>query len=390
MEVRSLLNEASADAVVVRCINALVADFERQGGLSGDDVYRLLSARSLSPDQSVLVLKGLRELQIKVDEDDNQTPAHSSPGGVGARSSADVQIRMAKHLILSADQETALGRRIKLGIDALEKTKEGTSGKGLSELVADGIRAKGVLVASNIRLVFSIARRYLGSGLEQDDLVQEGILGLLRAAEKFDYTLGYKFSTYATWWIRQSMERGIANTARTIRIPVHVVEQIDKVRRTASRIETTYGRPPSIPELAFELQMDAAQVLALRQLDAGVLSLDSLVGEDVTLGNFVVGTLESPAQAVEQSILVKTFADRLARTVGLFKTVAADERAHDIIRRRFGFPPYESPQTLEVIGEDYGVTRERIRQIEKKFLTHTVVRSMFEDLEEGWFGDESD
>jgi RNA polymerase sigma factor (sigma-70 family) len=212
---------SSSGSAVERCVRDLRADLERQGGLSLDDVYRLISAHRLAPTDAAAVLVLLNELGIVVETDED------SVDDADGRSLAVAGNHLGSHRILSAADEVHLGRRIRIGLETEQALGDGEPTDGEAELIRDGREAHQTLVRSNIRLVMSMARRYTGQGVELDDLIQEGVLGLMRAADKFDHTLGYKFSTYATWWIRQSIDRAIANSARTIRLPVHVVEQVN-------------------------------------------------------------------------------------------------------------------------------------------------------------------
>jgi RNA polymerase primary sigma factor len=366
-----------AGAKVVRCVADARADFERQGGLTADDVYRLVASHRLTPDEVVAVFAGLSDLGLDLDEgDDDQLDT-------AAFSGASIN-RLGSHSILTAADEVALGRRIRLGLEALERVASDGPSSAEAEQIRDGREAHRALVRSNVRLVMSIARRSAGQGLDLDDLIQEGMLGLMRAADKFDHTLGFKFSTYATWWIRQSIERGLANSSRNIRLPVHVVEDMSRLRRIRQKMESVRGRAPTLQELSFELDMKPEKVSALMDYARGVVSLDLLVGEDTTIGDLQSDPGLSPQWIVENEILRN---DVEARLQAVGNELGA--RAEDILRRRFGFAIEGELQTLDEVGKLHGVTRERIRQIESKTLKSDFVRDLFCDLEGSWFNSDA-
>jgi RNA polymerase primary sigma factor len=274
--------------------------------------------------------------------------------------------------LLTGADEVALAKRIEAGTLAAEKLAElEASGalagidlverKRLERRARDGDEAKAELTEANLRLVVSIAKRYVGRGMQLLDLIQEGNLGLMRAVEKFDYTKGFKFSTYATWWIRQAVTRAIADQARTIRIPVHMVESVNKVHRVQRQMMQDLERDPTIEELADRVDLTPAKVREILRISQDTLSLDSPVGaeEDSNLGDFIEDAhAEAPDDRATQNMLHATLEDALAEL---------GEREQDVIRRRFGLDDGQ-PRTLEEVGKEFGVTRERIRQIESKTL----------------------
>jgi RNA polymerase nonessential primary-like sigma factor len=265
--------------------------------------------------------------------------------------------------LLTAVEEVTLAKRIEAGLYAEEKLAAGGADADLAELleilVAEGKAAKNHLLEANLRLVVSIAKRYTGRGMAFLDLIQEGNLGLIRAVEKFDYTKGYKFSTYATWWIRQAITRAMADQSRTIRIPVHMVEQVNRMVRSRRDLAARLGREPSVAEIAKALDVPEFQVIELISYDREPVSLDQAVGEDgeSALGDFVVAVdpRGEPGDGLTRGELRNEVEIVLA---------TLSERESAVIRLRFGLDDGRQ-RTLDEVGREFGLSRERIRQIEK-------------------------
>lgn len=268
--------------------------------------------------------------------------------------------------LLTAAEEVELARRVEAGLFAEERLSGATDldselALDLDRLVVMGRMAKRRLIEANLRLVVSVAKRYVGRGLTMLDLVQEGNLGLIRAVEKFDYARGYKFSTYATWWIRQAMSRALADQARTIRVPVHVVELINRVIRVQRRMLQERGYEPTAEEVAGQLDLPPERVGEVLRLAQEPVSLHAPVGEedDVALGDLIEdGDAASPVESAA-FLLLREHLDAVLSTLG--------ERERKVVQLRYGLADGR-PRTLEEIGRIFGVTRERIRQIESKTL----------------------
>ncbi|MFB4310356.1 RNA polymerase sigma factor [Actinomadura sp. GTD37] len=273
---------------------------------------------------------------------------------------------IGRRQLLTAEQEVDLAKRIEAGLYAEHKLESGDLSRGqradLEWVAADGRRAKAHMLEANLRLVVSVAKKYSDRGLSLLDVVQEGNLGLIRAVEKFDYSKGYKFSTYAMWWIRQAIQRGFADSARTIRLPVHVLEMLSKLSRVERDMHQRLGREPTPEELAVELDKSPEQVRELLRTSRQPISLDSTIGED---GETRIGDLIEDTDSPEASELVdrQLMADQLRRTLDILSP-----REAKIMAMRFGL--YDgTPRTLDEIGKALGLTRERIRQLEKESLS---------------------
>ena len=279
--------------------------------------------------------------------------------------------RIGKVPLLTAEQEVDLAKRIECGLYAFERLRRCRFGgealstemrRDLAWLSRDGVRARDQLLEANLRLVVSIAKRYTGSGMAILDLIQEGNLGLIRAVEKFDYVKGYKFSTYATWWIRQAITRAMADQARTIRIPVHMVEVINNLRRLQREMLVRLGREPTVLELVHETGLTPERVVEVRRYAQAPISLDQTMGDngDSQFGDLIEDIdAVMPGEAASFSLL----RDQLEQVL---QTLS--EREAGIVRLRFGLADGR-PHTLDEIGQIYGVTRERIRQIESKTMS---------------------
>ncbi|NLA56239.1 MAG: RNA polymerase sigma factor [Corynebacterium humireducens] len=285
--------------------------------------------------------------------------------------------QIGKVALLNAEQEVSLAKRIEAGLYAtyrMEQMEEAFAAgdkdakltpavkRDLRAIARDGRKAKNHLLEANLRLVVSLAKRYTGRGMAFLDLIQEGNLGLIRAVEKFDYTKGYKFSTYATWWIRQAITRAMADQARTIRIPVHMVEVINKLGRIQRELLQDLGREPTPLELAKEMDITEEKVLEIQQYAREPISLDQTIGDegDSQLGDFIE---DSEAVVAVDAVSFTLLQDQLQ---DVLQTLS--EREAGVVRLRFGLTD-GMPRTLDEIGQVYGVTRERIRQIESKTMS---------------------
>ncbi len=274
---------------------------------------------------------------------------------------------IGKTALLTAEQEVVLARSIEAGLYATHKLE---SGKRLSPqrkadlraVVREGRRARQHLLVANLRLVVSLAKRYTGRGMPLLDLIQEGNLGLIRAVEKFDYAKGFKFSTYATWWIRQAISRGMADQGRTIRLPVHLVEQVNKLSRLKRELHQQYGRDATLEELAQESGIPVDRINDLMDHARDPVSLDMPVGadEEAPLGDFIEDSESASAEAVVVAGFMHSDIDKVLDTL--------DEREQTVVRLRYGLMDGR-PHTLDEIGRVFGISRERVRQIERESMT---------------------
>src|SRR6056297_1724396 len=381
----------------------LVDRGRESGGVHAEDVSHVLRHVELTGDvltevQSAMAVHGItideavdhvaddtpsglrREVVVQDSDDDEQLLSRrrarrtrkAGPRGDGGTSDA---VRMYLREIgqvdlLTVEDERRLAQLIEEGKIAAERIDAAHhDGPALADgedrmlmrAVSRGERAKSELTQANLRLVVSIAKRYSGRGMQLLDLIQEGNLGLMRAVDKFDHTKGFKFSTYATWWIRQAITRSIADQARTIRIPVHMVEHMNRVTRAKRQMHQELEREPTVAELAERVQLDPDRVRELLRYSQDLLSLDSPVGEEdeANLGDFIEdSSVDSPADAATRMMLH----DAVGEVLG-----ELSEREQEIVRLRFGLDGGRA-KTLEEVGKEFGVTRERIRQIEAKTL----------------------
>jgi len=274
---------------------------------------------------------------------------------------------IGKTALLTAEQEVELAKRIEAGVFAqhmLETARKltPTRREELEALVRDGRVAKNHLLEANLRLVVSLAKRYTGRGMPLLDLIQEGNLGLIRAVEKFDYAKGYKFSTYATWWIRQAITRGMADQSRTIRLPVHLVEQVNKLARIKRDLHQQLGREATNEEMGKEVGLTAEKVADLLDHARDPVSLDMPVGsdEDAPLGDFIE---DGEATDAESAVISGLLQDDLRRVLATL-----DDREQSVIRLRYGLDDGQ-PRTLDQIGRQFGLSRERVRQIEREVMS---------------------
>jgi RNA polymerase primary sigma factor len=289
-------------------------------------------------------------------------------GGATADPVKDYLKQIGKVRLLNAEQEVDLAKRIEAGLFADHKLAEGSGvlrpGQSidLERVAAEGRRAKDDLVEANLRLVVSLARRYAGRGMLFLDLIQEGNLGLIRGVEKFDYARGYKFSTYATWWIRQAITRAMADQARTIRLPVHMVEAVSKLAKARRQMLQDLGREPTPEELAAELDMTPEKVIEVQKCGREPISLHTPLGED---GDSEFGDLIEDSEAIQPGEAV-SFTLLQEQLHSVLDTLL--EREAGVVSMRFGLTDGQ-PKTLDEIGKVYGVTRERIRQIESRAMS---------------------
>jgi len=358
----------------------LVALGRERGSLTMADVMVALDRADLPPeaiDAAVRALtdEGVDVLDVPVEDDtfseaEIRQAERGAAADSGRRAATSDLVRIylreiGRVPLLTAEDEVELAKTIEAGLFAEEKLTGGFPLLGavhgdLELLVGEGVRAKQRLIEANLRLVVSIAKRYIGRGLVFLDLIQEGNLGLIRAVEKFDYTRGYKFSTYATWWIRQAITRAIADQARTIRVPVHMVETINKLARVQRQLHQELGREATTDEIAAELGLEPERVAEIQRIAQEPVSLQSPIGEEESdLGDFIE---DADAVVPIEAAAFIMLQDQLDRML-----CELSEREQRIIQLRFGLSDGH-PRTLEEVGREFGVTRERIRQIESKTL----------------------
>ena len=329
-----------------------------QGFISTEDVADLLQDGELSAAEVEEFYATLEEEAISIVE-----TSETAPEATGAISQSDAA-QVPETPAVQIAHAVATGDSIRMYLAEIGRVKLLTHADEvrLAKGIARGCkRSKDRLVEANLRLVVSIAKKYRNRGVSFLDLIQEGNLGLIRAAEKFDYHKGYKFSTYATWWIRQAITRAIADKGRTIRIPVHMVEKVNKFHRTHRRITQTLGREPTDEEIARELDVSVEEILRLQEISQRAISLETPVGDEDSshLGDFLedAGTV-TPTEAVSEALLKSHLREALNEL---------PERERQIIELRFGMKD-DRPRTLEEVGREFDITRERVRQIQMKTL----------------------
>jgi len=368
------LTIVTSAASLTQQLTDLVALGRSRGFVTMGDVTSAIDRADLSADTLDAVVRVLSDEGIEVtespaeEEPDTRLPDFDSESARRAGTSDLVRIylrEIGRVPLLTAEDEVELAKAIEAGLYAEEKLNGGYPLLGeeradLEWLAADGVRGKQRLIEANLRLVVSIAKRYIGRGLVFLDLIQEGNLGLIRAVEKFDYTRGYKFSTYATWWIRQAITRAIADQARTIRVPVHMVETINKLARVQRQLHQELGREATVDEIAAEMGVEPERVAEIQRIAQEPVSLQSPIGEEESdLGDFIE---DADAVVPIEAAAFIMLQDQLERVL-----CELSDREQRIIQLRFGLTDGH-PRTLEEVGREFGVTRERIRQIESKTL----------------------
>jgi RNA polymerase primary sigma factor len=323
---------------------------EEQGCLNLSEFTEFVQEVELEDDARDALLEQLEERGVELTDDCGRTQADSTyvNGDLATATTDALQLFLneaARYPLLTAAEEVELAKRIERGDKA----------------------AKDRMINSNLRLVVSIAKRYQGHGLSLLDLIQEGIIGLIRAVEKFDWRRGYKFSTYATWWIRQAVQRGVANKSRTIRIPVHIVEREQKIARAERELMAKLERPPTDAEIAKAAKLSTKHVREVRQAARAVTSLDRPVGEEggASLADLVAGE----GAPIDEEVHVNLAEEALHRALG-----ELPEREREVLALRYGLDGDADPFSLEEIGRRLGLTRERVRQIESKALQRLAMQ----------------
>ena len=337
-------------------ITALLDKGTEAGCLEISELNELVEALELGDEEVANLYEQLEERDVDVRDDCGKEQAESTyvNGDLAHATTDALQLflnEMARYPLLTAEEEVELAKRIERG------DKE----------------AKDRMINSNLRLVVSIAKKYQGHGLSLLDLIQEGIIGLIRAVEKFDWRKGFKFSTYATWWIRQAVQRGVANKARTIRMPVHIVDRERKIAKAERELLTKLGRGPTLQEIAKAAKLPLKQVKEVQEAARAVTSLDRPVGAEgeTSLGELTAGDEAPPEEEVEVSL----------RQEALRRAVAdLPDRERDVLKLRFGLNGDQSPKSLEQIGKTLGLTRERVRQIETNALERLALDRELEAL----------
>src|SRR6186997_1073154 len=337
-------------------IATLLEHGSETGCVEISELNELADQLELGDDEITSLYEQLEERGVDVRDDCGREKAPSSTyvnGDLATHTTDALQLflnEMARYPLLTAEEEVELAKLIERGDKA----------------------AKDRMVNSNLRLVVSIAKKYQGHGLSLLDLIQEGIIGLIRAVEKFDWRRGYKFSTYATWWIRQAVQRGVANKAREIRIPVHIVEREQKIARAERELTPKLGRPPEDAEVAEAAKLPLKQVREVREAARAVTSLDRpMADSETSLGELMAGQEAGP----EEEVTVSLDMEVLRRAVSQLP-----ERERDVVKLRYGLNGDIEPKSLEEIGRRLGITRERVRQIEAEALERLAVQREIEAL----------
>jgi len=336
-------------------IDALIARGEQEGCVNLSQLNELVGEHELDEDEVARVYEQLEERNIELSDDCGHESADSTyvNGHLAVATTDALQLFLneaGRWPLLTKEEEVELAKRIERG-DA---------------------EAKERMINSNLRLVVSIAKKYQGHGLSLLDLIQEGIIGLIRAVEKFDWRRGFKFSTYATWWIRQAVQRGVANKSRTIRIPVHIADREQRIARAERTLAPKLGRQPTEEEVAKQAKLPLKQVREVRQAARAITSLDRPVGEgDAALGDLFAAEGSEP----EEELTVSLEQDVLRRAVSQLP-----DREREVVKRRYGLNGDRDPASLDAIGKELGLTRERVRQIEASALEQLAVNREIEAL----------
>ncbi|HEV2712842.1 MAG TPA: sigma-70 family RNA polymerase sigma factor [Gaiellaceae bacterium] len=344
-------------AVATPKIGSLLERAEERGCVNLSELSELVQSEELEDEEVEALYDELERRNIDLTDDcarDDARDATYVNGDLAVSTTDALQLflnEIGRHPLLTAKEEVELAKRIERGDKA----------------------AKDRMINSNLRLVVSIAKKYQGHGLSLLDLIQEGIIGLIRAVEKFDWRRGYKFSTYATWWIRQAVQRGIANKAREIRIPAHIVEREQKISRAQRELTAKLGRDPTDQEIARRTKLSVKHVREVKKAARAVTSLDKPIGEadESTFGDLFAGDEPTPEEALTVSLVEDTLRQAIAEL---------PEREREVVQLRYGLNGDGDPHSLEAIGRELGLTRERVRQIEAKALERLAMNRELEAM----------